>query len=333
MPTSNSPCPSARPRSEVSTSHGSAAQPCQSLLPCSPPPCGDGLGGGVGGAARLGRAATVTQIAIYALPLLASLAATSPAAAKPRVPIGTDPGGSAIAIIGSGVDYTRPEIAARLARDGEGELVGWDSRDTDRAPYEPPAATGAPGPGTAAASLLITETRATRLVVLAPKPDAVSLGQAAYFVLRSPARIALVTLSSTNAEDWKHLAEVARRAPHLLLVASAGDDGADLDKTPRYPASLGLDNVLVVTASGEAGKPLATANTGPKSVDLAAPETSGSRLGSVAAAARVTALAARVSAADPSLAGAGLKARVLSLAKPLAAAATRYGWIADPSRP
>ena len=57
-------------------------------------------------------------------------------AEKPRVPPGRDPGGVAVAIIGSGIDYTRPEIAARLARDGEGEIIGWDFLDNDRRPYE-----------------------------------------------------------------------------------------------------------------------------------------------------------------------------------------------------
>lgn len=56
-------------------------------------------------------------------------------AGKPRVPPGVDPGGRTIALVGNGVDYRRPEIAARLARDGEGEIVGWDFLDDDRRPF------------------------------------------------------------------------------------------------------------------------------------------------------------------------------------------------------
>lgn len=275
------------------------------------------------------------RIGCAILLVLACLASTVAAGAKPRVPIGTDPGGMAIAIIGSGADYARPEIARRLARDGEGELVGWDFRDMDRAPYEPPV-NGASGPGTAAASALVAEAASTRLVLLAPKLDAVSLGQAAYFVLRSPVRIALVTVSSANGDDWRHYAEAVRRAPHILFVVAAGDDGADLDASPRYPASLGLDNALVVTASDAGGQPAATANTGAKAVDIAAPAVSGSMPGSISAATRIAALAARLAATEPALAGAALKARILDLAGRSPATSgvrTRSGWIADPSRP
>jgi hypothetical protein len=67
---------------------------------------------------------------------VASAAFAQKPAAKPRVPPGVDPGGIAIAIIGGGIDYTRPEIAARLARDGEGEIIGWDFIDDDRRPFE-----------------------------------------------------------------------------------------------------------------------------------------------------------------------------------------------------
>ena len=56
--------------------------------------------------------------------------------AKPSVPSGRDPGGVAIALIGTGIDYTLPLLARRLARDGEGELIGWDLEDKDRKPFD-----------------------------------------------------------------------------------------------------------------------------------------------------------------------------------------------------
>ncbi len=71
---------------------------------------------------------------LAALTLVAQAVAQAPTA-KPRVPPGIDPGGVAIAIIGNGIDYTRPDIASRLARDGEGEIIGWDFVDDDRRPY------------------------------------------------------------------------------------------------------------------------------------------------------------------------------------------------------
>lgn len=61
---------------------------------------------------------------------------------KPKVPIGRDPGGLAVALLGAGVDYLNPEMAARLARDGEGEIIAWDILDDDDRPLERPADRG-----------------------------------------------------------------------------------------------------------------------------------------------------------------------------------------------
>ncbi len=54
---------------------------------------------------------------------------------KPRLPPGLDPGGIAVAVLGTGIDYTRPDLATHLARDGEGDLVGWDLVTGDNRPY------------------------------------------------------------------------------------------------------------------------------------------------------------------------------------------------------
>src|SRR5262249_13897079 len=66
---------------------------------------------------------------------------------KPKLPAGLDPGGVAIAILSTGIDYRAADIAQRLARDGEGDLIGWDLVDRDNRPFneaaaETPAALG-----------------------------------------------------------------------------------------------------------------------------------------------------------------------------------------------
>lgn len=214
------------------------------------------------------------RTALLALVLFACPALSQ---AKPRVPPGTDPGGLAVAIIATGLDYTRPEIAARLARDGEGEPIAWDFHDMDRAAYEPPATGGAPGPGTTTAKALLAERPDARLVPLRVKGDGKSLAGAAYFASKSPARLVLVTVGSTDRQDWQAFAEIASRRTDLLFVIAAGDEGIDLDKAPRYPASLGLPNIIVISACDAAGKPLPGANSGAKSVDVLIPvEPSGS---------------------------------------------------------
>jgi subtilisin family serine protease len=56
-----------------------------------------------------------------------------------------------------------------------------------------------------------------------------------------------------------------------LLVASAGNDGVDLDASPRYPASYGFPNLLTVAALDRDGGLAEFSNYGRGTVDLAAP--------------------------------------------------------------
>jgi len=55
------------------------------------------------------------------------------------------------------------------------------------------------------------------------------------------------------------------------VVTSAGNNARDLDQQPSYPASSALPSVLSVTATDRSGGLLAVANTGLRSVDIAAP--------------------------------------------------------------
>lgn len=55
------------------------------------------------------------------------------------------------------------------------------------------------------------------------------------------------------------------------IVASAGNEGRNIDRQPSYPASMADPAVLAVTATTEDGGLMDVANYGPRSVDLAAP--------------------------------------------------------------
>ncbi|MEZ4751893.1 MAG: S8 family serine peptidase [Bdellovibrionota bacterium] len=61
------------------------------------------------------------------------------------------------------------------------------------------------------------------------------------------------------------------RTKDVLVVASAGNDGRDNDKTPQYPASFKLDNVLSVAATDPEDELAYFSNFGGKTVHLAAP--------------------------------------------------------------
>src|SRR5438093_11375417 len=123
---------------------------------------------------------------------------------KPPVPAGRDPGGVAIALISAGIDYTLPQVAQRLARDGEGELIGWDLEDGDRKPFD--LSNGSTrqesgGDGTLIASLL-SGARGLRLVPVRVDPgNPVSLARAIAFVAQTPARVAVLPMWGTTRQD------------------------------------------------------------------------------------------------------------------------------------
>ena len=282
------------------------------------------------------------------LALLALIASLAPALAqtgppKPKVPSGRHPGGVVVAVIGAGVDYRLPEIAARLARDGEGEIIAWDVIDDDPRPLETPPIAGRrvpPHAGTAVTEIVLSEAGATSLVpVRIPDANPMALGGALAFVARTPARVALLLPGAAKDEPLALFTDIARQARHLVLIAPAGHFGGDGVSVP------GLANLILVTATDAQGRILPGVTTGANRVDVAVPVPAdvaagreaqdAAALAEAVAAARLAALAARLVAVEPGLDGAALKARMLSYAKPLPSAAesrTRAGWIADVKR-
>lgn len=241
----------------------------------------------------------------------------------PPVPPGRDPGGRAVAIIGRGLDYTLPEIAQRLARDGEGEIVSHDVVDDDRRPY---AARDKPS-DLEAAELVLGEGQATKLIPLrADLGSWESVGKAIGLAGVMPAQIIVVLAPLTGDRIPEILASASKRFADKLFIAAAGDDGADIDA--RGPALKPLPNVLVVASTDP------RSNRGALSVDIAAP-TDAAKRPSDAAAARIGALAARLLAIEPELTAAALKSRILGLAEPFGDPKQKpanSGFIPDPRR-
>jgi hypothetical protein len=261
---------------------------------------------------------------------------------KPPVPPGTDPGGVAVAIIGDGIDYTQPDIARRLARDGEGEIIGFDLVDKDRLPYAAASPFTASCQAAACTPLeltvpLLAEGGAIRLEAF--KVDSATIANAVVMVGRTPATVALLAREPDQRTSDLMFRLVAVRFPNLLFVTPAS-----VSKLPsRTAEALGpteLDTVIAVVANSPACAP-AGAETGAKPfADVAVPvgceiAQAGLEIAGAHAAARIAALAARILAVEPGLKGAALKARIVGLAKPLPDSApkiTRFGWIEDPSR-
>lgn len=265
------------------------------------------------------------------------------------VPPGSDPGGVTVAVVDSGVNYTIPAIAERLARDGAGRSLGYDYWDMDPRPFDGDTRRSLFFPirhGTRVAGILIAEAPAVRLLPYRyPRPDMGRLADLVADAAAKGARIVAMPLGSNERDQWQAFAAAARQQPGMLFVISAGNDGRDIDSAPVYPAALGLANALVVTSSDDVGRLAAGCNWGRRSVDLMTPAENrptidhlgrpASGSGSSFAVPRIAALAARLLATHPEWRAAELKRAIIARARrsPLQReAVTRYGWIPYPER-
>jgi hypothetical protein len=190
-------------------------------------------------------------------PLLAAIGllglASAASAGDPKVPPGPAEIREPVAILTSGLDYTRPELAAHLARDGEGELIGWDIPGEDRFPY---AATG--GDTDLMRALVERLPSPSPLALLPVRIDAavpLSVAQGLAFVGRTPARIVLVPLWSANRADWEPFRQAALHFSALRIVVPACADRPSDGTSPVYPRDLGVPNI--VTAPSGADDPAA----------------------------------------------------------------------------
>lgn len=248
-----------------------------------------------------------------ALALLAACAVGATAVAQePPVPPGlSPPGGVGVALLGPGVDYRRPELVGRFARDGEGVLISWDFTDNDPAPF------AEAGPGTVAAMTLAALAPAAQLVIVKQRPgDAQAFGHMMTFVARTPTRIVVWLEADPTRPDWPILAEAVRRFGDRLFVLPAGDGGQDLDRAPAYQGIRGAANVVIAASDA------AASNRGKTTVDITVAGGAGATpLTSRDATLIIAALAARALAAEPTHSMADLKQAIIKQARVTADAA------------
>ena len=236
--------------------------------------------------------------------------------------------------VDSGVNYLLPDIAARLARDADGALVGFDFWDLDARPFDANPARSPFHPqrhGTRTASLLLEEAPVATLVPYRyPRHHMSRMPALVEHAAAAGVRIMNLSMGSRRRSDWTGFEAAARAHPEMLFVVSAGNRGVDIDEAPVYPASLALDNLITVTSSDDSGLPARGSNRGREGVDLAAP---GERVlvtgfdgrpreasGSSYAAVRVSALAACLLAAHPEWTARDLKSAILTRAEAPASA-------------
>ena len=271
---------------------------------------------------------------------------TTEIALNPAVPPARDPGGVAVGLIDSGVNYTIAPFLDRLGRDAGGALVGRDLWDMDDKPFDIDTSRSPFFPlhhGSAVMSVLIREAPTARVLPIRyPRPDMSRMAVAVAFLADQGAVIVNLAMGSNDSQEWAAFAEAARQHPQMLFVISAGNDGRDIDTAPVYPAALGLSNSIVVTSSELDGRLAQGSNWGSAGVDVMVPGerievidhrgASGRASGSSFAVPRVSALAVRLLAANPDWRGPELRDAILKRARQTAGPKlTRYGWIPDPT--
>ncbi|MDA0169604.1 S8 family serine peptidase [Solirubrobacter taibaiensis] len=240
-----------------------------------------------------------------------------------------------VAVLDSGVELSHPDLAGRL--DG-----GWDFVDDDPVPQdETPTSHGTHVTGVIGAVGLDHRgiagidwtSRILPLRVLGRdgEGNVADEVKAIEYAAASGARIANLSLSGVAFSVTERDALAA--AEDTLFVVAAGNDGLDVDVTGRYPCALELPNVVCVTAAGGDGSVPSFADTGARSVDLAAPGISiistirggiwASQSGTSMAAPHVTGAAALMAAREPLARPEDLAKALLSTTRPLPAHAGR----------
>lgn len=180
-----------------------------------------------------------------------------------------------VGMIDSGINYTLPQINARLARDQNGELIGYDFWDNDNLPFDVHFSSS---PfriirhGTGTASLLLREAPFIDLVPYRyPRPDMSRMQDLVEHAANNQVRIIGLPLGGNDADQWTAFATAAKQHPDILFIASAGNNGRNIDQQPVYPASLDIENLLVVTSADDFIVPADRVNWGRSKVDYMLP--------------------------------------------------------------
>ena len=250
-----------------------------------------------------------------------------------------------LALVDTGVNYNLPMVQKNLATDQDGQLIGYDFWDNDNRPFDKDPRKNAFFPlhhGTTVFSALSQELGDLKIAIYRfPAKNMCLFHDLIDHAQGAGVKIINISMGSSSRDDWICFYNGAKKHPHILFVISAGNDGFDIDSNPVFPASLDLENMVVVTSSDQFGRLPPQSNYGRGSVDLMVPAekvdvfdhrgvftTAG---GSSYAAPRVAALAARYLKKNTGASTADMINFLKSRAINSGSNPVRFGWIPDPS--
>jgi len=204
----------------------------------------------------------------------------------------TDSGWLILAVLDTGVDFAHPDLGTNIFLRPPGAPRALDPAvgpADDTRGWNFVAGTGDPsddnGHGTAVIGTLgalgnnrrgvsgvlwRTQILAVKVLNNAGVGRGADLATGVLYAVNAGARILNLSLSGTDRSTALYDAIAYARDHGVLVVVSAGNDGVNLDTSPRYPAAFDLDNLVAVAATDRFDALLSASNRGSR-VLLAAP--------------------------------------------------------------
>ncbi|MBF2055559.1 MAG: S8 family serine peptidase [Candidatus Sericytochromatia bacterium] len=201
-----------------------------------------------------------------------------------------------VAIIDSGVDYTHPDLKdniwtnpGEIAGDGIDndrngyidDIHGWDFANNDNDPMDDHShgthcagtvgARGNNGLGITGVSWNV-EMMALKFLSASGSGSTSAAIKALQYATANGAMISNNSWGSTSKS--LALQDAIAAAKGHVFIAAAGNNAANSDTSPHYPAAYNLDNIISVAASNHKDQLASFSNYGLQSVDLAAPGSS-----------------------------------------------------------
>lgn len=249
-----------------------------------------------------------------------------------------------VADIDTGVDYNHPDLVNNIWRNPNPEkkdVVGYDFANNDPFPFDDQGhgthtsgtigAVGGNGVGISGVSQAVS-IMVVKFISAAGSGTTSDAVKSIDYAVANGARILSNSWGGKVDKDEdlenRALIEAIERAnkADVLFVAAAGNDGANNDEIPVYPAAIDLPNILTVASTNDSDRRSFFSNYGPKSVHVAAP---GSNIystvpggyqqfsGTSMACPHVAGLAALLLSINPDLSAQQLKAIIMETVDPL----------------
>ncbi len=256
-----------------------------------------------------------------------------------------NPANPRIALVDTGINYTLPAFQNYIALGSDGHLIGYDFWDDDKWPDDSDPRGNIFFPmhhGSTVFSVLSRESGDSTISIYRfPAEQMCRFSTLLTHIAKTPVRVVNLSMGSDEYEDWQCFETAASNLPGLLFIVSAGNNGRDIDVDPVYPASLALQNMIVVSSADAFGRLGQRSNFGKQHVDLLVPaeeieviDHRGARArtgGTSYAAPRISALLGRYLAKNPAASIDDLIAFLRSRAIPSSRQQSKYGWIPDPT--